>query len=107
MQYKIDEAVEKIRTDSYDSAYCREYIKNKKWTLENQVDEFKSLVEELAQQNAYLKFNDIVTDAGFDIKEMDLMFCEHEKLSRRNLFKRLLISKYFILRDTLILNIKF
>ena len=43
----IDEAVEKIRTGSYDSAYYREYIKNKKWTLENQIDEFKSLVEEL------------------------------------------------------------
>jgi len=26
--------------------------------LENQVEEFKRLVEELAQQNAYLKFND-------------------------------------------------
>lgn len=58
MQYKIDEAVEKIRTGSYDSAYYREYIKNKKWTLENQVEKFKSLVEELAQQDAYLKFND-------------------------------------------------
>ncbi len=50
MQYKIDYAVEKIRTDSYNSAYYREYIKNKKWTLENQVEEFKSLVEELASR---------------------------------------------------------
>jgi len=49
----------------------------------------------------------IAIDAGYDIEEMDLMFCEHGKLSRRNLFKRLLISKYFVLRDTLILNIKF
>jgi len=46
----IDEAVEKIRTGSYDSACYREYIKNKKWTLENQVDEFKSLVEELTSR---------------------------------------------------------
>ena len=53
----IDEAVEKIRTGNYDSVYYREYIKNKKWTLENQIDEFKSLVEELAQRNAYLKYN--------------------------------------------------
>ncbi len=49
----------------------------------------------------------IAIDAGYDINEMDLTFCEHGKLSRRNLFKRLLISKYFVLRDTLILNIKF
>jgi len=46
----IDEAVEKIRTGSYDSAYYREYLKNKKWTLENQIDEFKSLVEELTSR---------------------------------------------------------
>jgi len=46
----IDEAVEKIRTGSYDSAYYREYLKNKKWTLENQVDEFKRLVEELTSR---------------------------------------------------------
>ena len=47
---KNDEAVEKIRTGSYDSAYYREYLKNKKWTLENQIDEFKSLVEELTSR---------------------------------------------------------
>ncbi len=47
----------------------------------------------------------IVTDAGFKIENIG--FYEHGVLGRRQVFKKLFLSKYFTFKDTLIIEIKF
>jgi len=47
----------------------------------------------------------IVIDAGFEIENIG--FCEHSVLSRRQIFRKLFLSKYFTFKDTLIIEVKF
>lgn len=47
----------------------------------------------------------IVTDAGYEIENIG--FYEHGILSRRQIFKKFILSKYHTFRDTLIIEIKF
>jgi len=47
----------------------------------------------------------IVTDAGFEIKNIG--FYEHWVLGRRQIFRKLFLSKYFTFKDTLIIEMKF
>jgi len=47
----------------------------------------------------------IATDAGFEIEK--ITFCEHETLSKRQVLRKLFLSKYFTFRDTLIIEMKF
>ncbi|PLV59321.1 glycosyltransferase [Thermotoga sp. KOL6] len=46
----VDEAVEKITEERYDSHHYREYIIKRGWTLEKQVKEFESLINELVSR---------------------------------------------------------
>ncbi|MHB0993296.1 MAG: methyltransferase domain-containing protein [Sulfurovum sp.] len=47
----------------------------------------------------------IVIDAGFEIENIG--FYEHGVLGRRQIFRKLFLSKYFTFKDTLIIEIKF
>lgn len=47
----------------------------------------------------------ILTDAGFEI--YNIGFYEHGNLSRRQILRKLFLSKYFTFKDTLIIEIKF
>ncbi|BAF71057.1 hypothetical protein [Sulfurovum sp. NBC37-1] len=46
----------------------------------------------------------IAVDAGFDIEKLE--FCEHDVLSRRQIVKKMFLSKYFTFRDTLLIELK-
>lgn len=46
----IDEAVERIVNGGYDSAYYREYVIKRGWTLEEQTRKFKVFIEKLLNQ---------------------------------------------------------
>lgn len=45
----------------------------------------------------------IVTDAGFGIYKLG--FCEHGKLGRRQIIRKLFLKKYFLFKDTLVLEL--